>query len=646
MSEIYEKARKLGEKEYRKQVAEGRYPYVPSLDYMVHDVDRLPQVKVGLIEIPLSLVVGTKTVGRTNAFARNFMPVLAEKSEFAAKWSSLYEYQVSEGIQDPVKVFEFIGRFYIQEGNKRVSVLKFVDAPSVMADVTRIMPEKTDDPEVVNYYEFLEFFRVCPTYELRISTPGGYRAFAGILGLNLDNTWSDSTQMDVRSAISVFERSFYAKGGERLAIQSGDALLIYLHFYRLDSLLNDSDEVISRRLTKLWNEFMTAANDDNLELVERPEKMNEEKGLLDFLLYPPAYTMQKPLKAAFMYEKTPETSSWNYMHELGRNHVMEVFGETVDIRRYDNTGTNEELADRIDEAVNDGCEVIFTTSPSQMPRTLRAAVHYNDQPVHFLNCSVNLPHNALRSYYCRIHEAKFVMGALAACEAEDHRIGYRADYPIYGAIAGINAFALGAAMIDPQAKIYLEWSTMKDHDWKQSFREQGISVISGSDMIRPQEMTREYGLYRIDYAADELQHIAAPLWDWGKFYELLFRRYMEWQRVEKVKVADDVGLNYWWGMDAGVVGVVNSVRTSYHTRRLSDFLCASIREGRLYPFEGEIHSAEGVIREEGDPRLSNEEIITMDWLCDNIIGKIPYPDELAEDSRLSAYISGVKQRRA
>ena len=153
MSEIYEKARKLGEKEDRKQVAEGRYPYVPSLDYMVHDVDRLPQVKVGLIEIPLSLVVGTKTVGRTNAFARNFMPVLAEKSEFAAKWSSLYEYQVSEGIQDPVKVFEFIGRFYIQEGNKRVSVLKFVDAPSVMADVTRILPEKTDDPEVAGYYE-------------------------------------------------------------------------------------------------------------------------------------------------------------------------------------------------------------------------------------------------------------------------------------------------------------------------------------------------------------------------------------------------------------------------------------------------------------------------------------------------------------
>ncbi len=643
MTEAYEKARKLGEKEYRKRVAEGSYPYVPALDHIVTEVDTFPQASVGLMEIPLSLVVGTKTVGRTNAFARNFMPVLEEKTEFAAKWSNLYESQVEIGIQDPVKVYEFLGKFYIQEGNKRVSVLKFVDSPTIMADVIRILPPKSDDPEITNYYEFVEFFKAAPTYDLKISTPGGYRRFAHILGLDLNTAWSDETMQDVRTAVSVFERAYYAKGGDRLKILSGDALLIYLHFYRLDSLLRDSDQVIGSRIGRLWSEFLTAANDDNVALIEKPETISEEKGILDFLIHPPVYTAQKPLKVAFMYGKDPGSSSWTYMHELGRNYIMDQFEGVVDAMRYDNCDDEAALAAAVDDAVEKGCELIFTTAPTQMPQTLRSALHYSN--VHFMNCSVNLPHNLIRSYYCRIHEAKFVMGAIAASEAEDHRIGYRADYPIYGVIAGINAFALGAALIDPKAKVYLEWQTMKDHDWKQSFREQGISVISGSDMIRPDEPNRDYGLYMAEYAPGGVRHIAVPLWDWGRFYEQFLKRYLERQRLENIKVGDNVGLNYWWGMDTGVVGVVNSVRTSYHTRRLSEILCNAIREGRLFPFDGEIHAADRVIREKGDPRLTNEEIITMDWLCDNVIGEIPYVDDLVEEARGAVYVSGVRKDR-
>ena len=53
------------------------------------------------------------------------------------------------------------------------------------------------------------------------------------------------------------------------------------------------------------------------------------------------------------------------------------------------------------------------------------------------------------------------MGAIAGAMAENNKIAYIADYPIYGAIANINAFALGAKMINPRAKVYLEWSTKK-----------------------------------------------------------------------------------------------------------------------------------------------------------------------------------------
>jgi hypothetical protein len=59
-----------------------------------------------------------------------------------------------------VKAYEYMGLFYIEEGNKRVSVLKYLDTPSIYANVTRILPKKTAETEL--YYEFLDFYNAAP----------------------------------------------------------------------------------------------------------------------------------------------------------------------------------------------------------------------------------------------------------------------------------------------------------------------------------------------------------------------------------------------------------------------------------------------------------------------------------------------------
>ena len=86
------------------------------------------------------------------------------------------------------------------------------------------------------------------------------------------------------------------------------------------------------------------------------------------------------------------------------------------------------------------------------------------------------------------------MGALAAAMSETDKIGYIADYPIYGMVANINAFALGAAMINPRAKIYLNWVGLADSEEEIKWDED-IHIISGVDMIVPERASREYGLY-------------------------------------------------------------------------------------------------------------------------------------------------------
>ena len=170
----YQKAKKLGERAYRRAVIKGQYPYLPALADMVKEVDRYPEIDLGRAEIPLDMIVGTRTSGRQNAFASNFMPLMGENTEFAAKWSHLYDAQVEEGIRDPVKVYEFMNRFYVEEGNKRISVLRYVGAVSVYANVIRIRPPRSEAEPVRVYYEYLDFYKVTRSFEIVLSAPGSY----------------------------------------------------------------------------------------------------------------------------------------------------------------------------------------------------------------------------------------------------------------------------------------------------------------------------------------------------------------------------------------------------------------------------------------------------------------------------------------
>ena len=139
-AEDYKEALKLGQKAYRKALGEGRYPYLPVLDDILSMQKIEREASLGITEIPMSHIAGTRTAGRTKAFANNFMPLLGENSEFGSKWIALCDSLIAEGLRDPVRVYEFLNRYYVLEGNKRVSVMKYLDSVSIEADVTRVMP--------------------------------------------------------------------------------------------------------------------------------------------------------------------------------------------------------------------------------------------------------------------------------------------------------------------------------------------------------------------------------------------------------------------------------------------------------------------------------------------------------------------------
>ena len=77
--EQYSLALKLGQKNYRECVARGMYPYPQVLDEILDEGTVAGVVDIGIVNIPSELICGTKSGGRRNAFAANFMPLLPQK---------------------------------------------------------------------------------------------------------------------------------------------------------------------------------------------------------------------------------------------------------------------------------------------------------------------------------------------------------------------------------------------------------------------------------------------------------------------------------------------------------------------------------------------------------------------------------------
>jgi len=635
MVDDYAKARKLGRRQVREALLAGRYPYLSSLDYLVPRASRAGEVSLGTMEIPLSLVAGTVTEARGNVFSHGFMPIADAGTEFATKWSMLYDYQVREGISEPVTVYEFLQRFYVAEGNKRVSVLRYLGNPSVTARVTRVLPREADEFGYQLYREFLDFWRVAPVWGLHFSRLGSHARLAELLGLDLEHAWPEDVTRRLAAALATFERAFVAHGGGALSLASGDAFLVYLQAYATSDPLRLTPQLAAERVDRIWDGLVVAANDDAIDYLEQPTGARSRlvpsiKGIV---------RSQRTLNVDFIYDRNPRTSGWVALHEQGRLDLERRMGDRIHTVAFEDCAEDEAFRRAVDTAAEDGVDLVVTVSPRQFDQTLRAAVAHPD--LRLINCSINLSSGLVRTFHARMYEAKFVMGAVAASLAENHRLGYVAFSPIYGSIAEINAFAAGAQLVDPLAEVHLKWLTAEGNDWHRELREEGVRVIAGRDHPDPTDPDEPYGLFR-ELEDGTREQLAVSVWDWGRYYELLVRSIHNDAWSRDASEHRDHAVNYWWGMSSGVVRLDLCDGVPEATRRLAGILERAVVEGYARPFEGAIFDQKGrQVNPDGEPLPTNDQIAGMRWLADNVVGRLPKSWELSEAGREDVRASGV-----
>ena len=390
----YQQARKIGLKEVRMRTSRHEDPFLPALEELLPHMNSLNEVSLGSIRIDIDQVVGTRSAARREAFSASFYPLLEESSEFAAKWASLAASHLQDGIRDPIVAVEYLNRFYVVEGHKRVSVLRFFGAATVRAEVRRLMPERSDDPEIQVYYEFLDFYRITHINYIRFSHLGSYPALIQLLCGEDRTPWDEDRQRSFFSGVYRFRKAYRVSQLSSSLTQDG-ALLRYLQIFGLQAFMTRTPTELKNDLAAITPELISMKNESSPVLLTDPAEA--PRGILSRIVRPGV----RDLKAAFLHDKNPETSFWTYAHEQGRLAAQEALGERVETKSEFNM-LERDFDAVIRELKEEGCDMVFTTTPRLLSPTLTAAAAYPD--IKFLNCSLNVSHPLLRCYYPRLHQ--------------------------------------------------------------------------------------------------------------------------------------------------------------------------------------------------------------------------------------------------
>ena len=632
-SEHYQKALKQGRRSHRESVHQGKYPYLQALDDILEDSMVAGRVDLGIIDIPMEKIAGTKTAGRTNSFSSDFMPLLDENSEFALKWRKLCEAHLGdEGIREPIFCYEYLGRFYVQEGNKRVSVLKYFGASCIPGYVIRIMPNYMPTTEIQCYYEFVRYYPLTKLYQLIFTQLGSFQKLQATLGYEPDHIWTEAERRHFSSAFFRFQNAFKKLGGETLDLTSADALMVWLRVYSFQDIRKMSTSELTKSLQAVWTDIKALSSAEaitvNTESLDDGKFRN--KRVFSML---PSY-----LNVAFVHELTPENSNWVKAHEQGRKHLKAVLGEQVITQAFFGVGVGEHAEEAMETAIKNGAEVIFATTAPLIAACRKIAVRHPD--VKILNCSISMPYTGVRTYYSRIYEGKFISGAIAGAISKSDRIGYIASYPIFGVPAGINAFALGAQLTNPRARIELKWSCVQG-DPVAELKELGVDTISTLDIPMPGWEEGTWGTFHI--APDgKTELLVSPYWDWGAFYVKLARSILsgDWDALNTDKHCAQA-VNYWWGMASGVIGLEMTKALPAGVEVLAQILKRNMINGTIAPFHRHIVSQDGIERNDGMAYFPPDKLLQMDWLCENVDGCFPRYEELSEKAKNIVRFQGI-----
>ncbi len=643
LEHAYEQAYRSGKSVWNHMVSKGESGYLRDLDGIIQTGDIASEFSLGLVEIPIDKIVGTYTHSRSISFAHNFMPLMPLKSEFASKWMHLYNHHIEAGITDPIKVYEYLNHFFVIEGNKRVSVLKFVKGTSINGYVIRLIPKRDEEDKINNiYYEFMNFYKQTNINSVWFTEEGRFPELLTYIKRYKSKHQDDDPYKSFMSNLyRPFRQSYLENGGDKLEITTGDAFLTFLKIYGMpEEIHTEHDKNNIKKTVDELKVFEQESVNVKTDVLDAPKKKSVFTSITDLVV------PKKILKIAFVYAKTSENSGWAYAHELGRLHIDNIFKNQIVTTKIENVPENESAYNKLKALAMDHYDIIFTTSPTFVAPALKAAMEFPQ--IKFFNCAATHSYKSLTLYFGRIHEPRYLLGMIAGAMTQTNIIGYVAPYPISEVVSSINAFTLGARAVNPYVKVKAMWTYRWDNPEggkciAEKLTSEGADIISNEDLPMAGDISKEYGVYKMQSAANEKMHYAMALWNWGVFYEKVIQNILSgtWKSIHEDSGNTQFPMNFWLGMNTGIVDIVYSNRNINSSMKyLIEGVKKSIIRNEFNIFEGPIYDQNKSLRVPSGVTLDYEDIIHMDWLVDGVEGDLPNIKELKPTDPFS-YMKGI-----
>lgn len=336
---------------------------------------------------------------------------------------------------------------------------------------------------------------------------------------------------------------------------------------------------------------------------------------------------KEDIKVGVLYISDPaEGSGYSYTHDLGIQGMQENLGLSSDqiVRKIVDDSDAQATEASIKECIDEGCNVIFTTSWGYMETTAAMAEEYPD--IYFSHGTGYMSNGKnFNNYFGRIYQARYLSGIVAGMNTKSNLIGYVAaqDSSNSEVTGGIDAFAIGVASVNPDAKINViitnSWyDPEKEEAASRQLLDMGCDVMAQHcDTAYPQTLAQERGVYGIGYNSDMSKEtpdscLTSVIWNWSAYYT---------SAVKSIIDGSWDGSNYYGGMAEGLVGITNLASFAAEgTQEKVDEATAAILSGQSNVFDGVMTTNTGeTIGQEGS--TLDDATITggINWYYHNVV---------------------------
>lgn len=316
-----------------------------------------------------------------------------------------------------------------------------------------------------------------------------------------------------------------------------------------------------------------------------------------------------------------EGSGYTYTHDIGIMGMQQNLGlsDSQIIRKINvNDSDNEATRKAIKECIDEGCNIIFSTSWGYMETTAQMAEEYPD--VYFSHGTGYMSNGKnFNNYFGRIYQPRYLSGIVAGMNTKTNKIGYVAAMGSENSevTGGIDAFALGVYSVNPSAQIYVKVT----NSWYDPEAEKAAAstlldmncdvITQHCDTTYPQLLAQQKNVYSIGYNSDMSKDapdacLCSVIWNWSAYYTAA---------VQSVIDGTWDGSNYYGGMNENLVGITQlAYFCKSGTQQKVDEAKKDIISGKLGIFDGVIETNTGTTVGENGKTLKDSDITgNINW---------------------------------